>query len=174
MSGGAKKFIIKDVHLLIVSYIDRMFNNGGSSYDKVKCKRDAGLLVDAVVTDLLFSGDTQSTFAGIQYWNQASYVGAIASELTTTTSAISYLQGLAQKLVTNNTGGTRYQNTVTQVTNLTPATSAEGTTVLLLKALTNKHNTNDRMHNVPNTLLEEIIPLSSLSITIINFFIFLL
>jgi hypothetical protein len=112
-----------------INYINLSFNtNGGSNftYNTETCYRDAGLIVDGLAMDLLFGGNSQSTFAGIQYWNQnTGYVGAIASEITTTTQAINYLSSLAQKIVTNDTSGTRYQNTVTQVTNLTSATNAE-------------------------------------------------
>jgi hypothetical protein len=94
-------------------------------YDSVKCSRDTGLIVDAIAQDLLFEGTTQSTFAGLQYWNQAGYVGGIAEELTTTTAAISYIRDLAMLVVVGDTSGTRYQTSVPQVTNLTTATSAE-------------------------------------------------
>ncbi len=95
------------------------------SYDQTKCARDTGLIVDALAQDLLFDGTSQSTFAGIQYWNQDSYVGSIASELTTTTNAIEYVSYLAQRVVQNITTGTRYQSTVTQNTSLSAATAEE-------------------------------------------------
>ena len=97
----------------------------GYTYNKDKCYRDTGLVVDALAQDLLFGGASQATFAGIQYWNQYNYVGAIASELTTTTNAIAYVSQLAQKIITNDTSGTRYQTTVTQVTSVNVGTLLE-------------------------------------------------
>lgn len=97
-------------------------------YNQDKCYRDTGLIVDALAQDLLFDGNTQSTFAGVQYWNQNTYIGQIQSQLQLTTNTISYVQNLASKVVTNNTSGTRYQNTVSQVTG-NSATSSEATTI---------------------------------------------
>lgn len=111
-----------------LAYIDTTFA-GTFTYDEAKCYRDTGLIVDALMQDLLFGGTSQSTFAGIQYWNQGTYVGDIANELTTTTSAINYISQLSQLIVQNDTGGTRYQSTVTQVTNLPAATGAESTII---------------------------------------------
>jgi hypothetical protein len=95
------------------------------SYDKVKCARDTGIIIDSIATDLMFPGNgyTQSNFAGLQYWNQGDYTGQIAGELTTTTAAINYIASVAQEVLTNTTG-TRYQSTVTQVLG-TPATSLQ-------------------------------------------------
>ena len=100
----------------------------GFTFDSVKCGRDTGLIVDALAQDLLFQSNSQATFAGIQYWNHGNYVGNIAAEITTTTEALMYLSSLAQQIVTNSTG-TRYQNTISQVTNLSSATSAEAAIV---------------------------------------------
>ena len=99
------------------------------TFDRTKCARDTGIIIDSIATDLLFPGNgyTQSNFAGLQYWNQGTYTGAIANELSTTTAAISYVSTLAQQILTNTTG-TRYQSTVTQVLGTT-ATSAQVTAV---------------------------------------------
>ena len=97
-------------------------------YNQDKCYRDTGLIVDALAQDLLFDGNTQSTFSGIQYWNQNTYVGQIQSQLQLTTNTISYVQNIASKVVTNNTSGTRYQANVSQVTG-NSATSSEATTI---------------------------------------------
>jgi len=108
-----------------VAWVNQNING---AYDEALCYRDTGLIVDALVQDLIFGGTSQSTFAGIQYWSQGGYTGNIPEEISTTTAAISYAQTLAQQVVTHTTG-TRYQSTVTQVTNLPAATSAEATTI---------------------------------------------
>jgi hypothetical protein len=97
-------------------------------YNQDKCYRDTGLIVDALAQDLLFNGNTKSTCAGIQYWNQNTYVGIIESQLQATTNTISYVQTLASKVVINDTSGTRYQANVSQVTG-NSATSSEATTI---------------------------------------------
>ena len=64
----------------------------GFTYNTATCYRDTGLIVDSIAFDLLYSGTSQSVFAGLQYWNQSGYVGSVGSELTTTTAAIAYVR----------------------------------------------------------------------------------
>jgi hypothetical protein len=110
-----------------IAYINTTLNP--FTYDSAKCERDTGLIVDSIVQDLLFGGTTQSTFAGLQYWNQDSYVGSITEEITTTTNAITYVKELAEKVVVGDTSGTRYQTSLAQNTSLTTATSVEATLI---------------------------------------------
>ena len=94
----------------MVAYIDNYIYSNSSyyqNYSRTKCLRDTGLIVDALVLDLLFGGTSQSDFAGLQYWNQNGYVGLIPSELTTTTAAINFISSLSQQIVQNSTNGTR-------------------------------------------------------------------
>ena len=103
----------RDVAVQVIANVTAT-NMNSFTFTGAKCYRDTGLIVDALAQDLLFEGTSQSTFAGIQYWNHGNYVGRIASELSTTTSALTYLSSVAQKVVRNVTSGPRYQNTVTQ------------------------------------------------------------
>jgi hypothetical protein len=112
----------------VIAYVEQT-KTPGFVFDDTTCKRDTRLIVDAIAQDLLFTTSSQATFAGLQYWNQNGYTGAIASELTTTTNAIEYVSSLSQKIVLNNTVGTRYQSTVTQVTNLPVGTTTEASRV---------------------------------------------
>jgi hypothetical protein len=98
----------------VVAYINN--NYPSFTYDQTKCKRDTGLIVDAIVQDMLFNTNSQSTFAGLQYWAQNNYTGNISSQLEITIGAINYVSNLAQKIVTNDTSGTRYQTLVRQIT----------------------------------------------------------
>jgi len=66
---------------------------------------------------MLYGGTSQSTFAGLQYWNQSNYVGNIFSELTTTTNAIIHARGLAGT-VAFNAGGLTASTTVTDHFNI--------------------------------------------------------
>ena len=77
----------------VVGYVDDTF--GGFSYDEEKCRRDVGLIIDSIAMDMLYDDTTQSTFAGLQYWNQSEYVDAIGGQITTTTAAIEYAKGLS-------------------------------------------------------------------------------
>jgi len=123
----------------VVAYIDNYIYSNSSyyqNYSRTKCLRDTGLIVDALVLDLLFGGTSQSDFAGLQYWNQNGYVGLIPSELTTTTAAINFISSLSQQIVQNSTNGTRYTATYyngaspsTQNISLTAATTNEATLI---------------------------------------------
>jgi len=70
------------------------------SYNTTSCHRDTGLIVDSIAFDLLYGGTSQSTFAGLQYWNQTGYVGDIAREITTTSYAIAYLRDITIPIAT--------------------------------------------------------------------------
>ena len=75
----------------VVAYTDTIF--GGFTYDEGKCSRDTKLIIDSIAIDMLYPGISQSTFAGLQYWDQSE--SAIPGEETTTTNAITYARGLA-------------------------------------------------------------------------------
>ena len=124
---AANKDFIKSEVLAYIDYEFSTFN-----YNKATCYRDTGLIVDAIVQDLLFEGRSQSTFAGLQYWSQDSYVGDIARELTTTTLAINFVKSLAHEVIRNDSTGTRYQSTVTQV--VSTSSVANSSTVNLLNS----------------------------------------
>ena len=101
----------------VIAYIDAT-RTGSFVYNEKKCKRDTGLIIDAIAQDLYFGGTSQSTFAGLQYWNHTAYEGAIGSEVTTTTNAINYASEIAQKVILNDLSGTRYYTgPTTQTTN---------------------------------------------------------
>jgi hypothetical protein len=99
-------------------------------FNKIKCKRDIGLIVDSVALDMLYPtpDHSQSTFAGLQYYTQGGYTGTIPNEITTTTAAIVYLRDLAVKIIQNITPAddlvVRY-GTGVQITNLEPASIDE-------------------------------------------------
>ena len=111
----------------VIKYLDTTFGTSGSfTYDQIKCARDTGLIVDAIVQDVLFTTSSQSTFAGLQYWNQSNQT--TSTGLSTTTNAITFVQSLAQKIVLNDISGPRY-STGTQITNLTTSTTASSAIV---------------------------------------------
>ena len=85
----ANKDFIKEQ---VVTYVDQTFNSGNFVYDQVKCARDTGLIIDSIAIDLLQNSESESIFAGLQYWRQTGYVDAIGGQITTTTNAITFLQ----------------------------------------------------------------------------------
>jgi hypothetical protein len=119
----------------VVAYVDA--NLAQFTYDRNKCLRDTGLIVDALAQDLLFGGTSQSDFAGLQYWNQSGYTGQITVELNQTISAINFVSNISQEIVQNITNGVRYNATYhpaggspsTQYTGSPSATITEANTI---------------------------------------------
>ena len=111
----------------VIEYLDATFGTSGNfTYDQAKCARDTGLIVDAIAQDVLFTTSSQSTFAGLQYWNQAGQT--TSTGLSTATGTITFVKELSQKIVLNDVSGSRY-STATQVTNLTTSTTASSSIV---------------------------------------------
>ena len=87
-----------------VAFIEQTFNSGSFNYNgnpingPLICQRDTGLIIDAIALDMLYGSTSDSTFAGLQYWSQGSYTGNIASELTNTVAAITYLNTLVANI----------------------------------------------------------------------------
>jgi len=70
-----------------------------ASYNREKCKRDTGLVVDSLAFDLAYSGNSQSKFAGLQYWEQGS--SSIPTQAEETIAAFMYAADVAANLVAN-------------------------------------------------------------------------
>jgi len=130
-----RKFIQEQTVNYINYNLVRPQPNGYLAYNKVKCARDTGLLIDSIVADLLYTSSTfsQSTFAGIQYYFQSTT--NIPSEITTTTLAVKYLGTIAAKVARNITpqtdailGISRY-STATQITNIQPGTISDANVI---------------------------------------------
>ena len=85
----------------VVNYIDVTFTNLDFIYNESKCGRDTGLILDGLILDLVYNSNSQSTFAGLQYWNQGN--SAIPGEETTTTNAFAYAKTVCQNLLTATT-----------------------------------------------------------------------
>ena len=84
-----------------------------ANYDQTKCARDTRLIVDSLAIDLAYGSNTQSAFAGLQYWAQTS--SAIPNQYPETIAAINYAKNLASNIVQNVTITPVKQANVTQV-----------------------------------------------------------
>ena len=96
-----------------------------ANYSKAKCERDTGLIVDSLAIDLAYGSNTQSTFAGLQYWSQTE--SAIPNQSEETLEAINYAKNLASNIVQNISISPVKQTNVTQVSRIAgdqPATVA--------------------------------------------------
>jgi len=75
-------------------------------YDKVKCRRDVGYVIDGVATDLLYGGNERSVMSGEFYYRYPSKAvllgdGDGAGQLKQTVDGINYASRVAQKVVKN-------------------------------------------------------------------------
>jgi hypothetical protein len=149
-----RRFIQEDT----VNYVNNLVK--AFPYSKIACKRDVGLIVDSIATDLLYqtTNRSQSTFSGLQYWTQGTYTSDILTQVGPTIDAIVYLKELSLKIIRNITPAddlvNRYQFAVTQNTSLTPASAVEAAIIsadfdIVLEILRgNKRGWSDRI--VPN------------------------
>jgi hypothetical protein len=84
-----------------------------ANYNRDKCARDTGLILDSLAIDLAYGSNTQSAFAGLQYWGQST--SAIANEQPQTIAAITFVKGLAANVTANVVPTQYYQANVSQV-----------------------------------------------------------
>ena len=80
----------------------------GLAYTESKCRRDVGLIIDAVATDILYGGNQRSATAGQYYFKYPSQ--ATGSQLDSTLNAIDYAGGTAKNVITNTTFVTASQS----------------------------------------------------------------
>jgi hypothetical protein len=73
----------------------------GLAYTESKCRRDVGLIIDAVATDILYGGNQRSATAGEYYFKYPSL--ATGSQLDSTLNAIDFAGGTAKNVITNTT-----------------------------------------------------------------------
>ena len=76
------------------------------NYDKTKCRRDVGYIVDGIATDLLYGGNERTVMSGEFYYkypNKATLLGngQSAGQLTQTTEGILYASRISQKIAQN-------------------------------------------------------------------------
>jgi len=89
------------IQRLTVEYVDRTFTGFGKTftYDREKCFRDVGYIIDSVVTDLTALNNNASIDAGNRYFY--GNTSLIAGQETETAAAIDYINFLAQKVIIN-------------------------------------------------------------------------
>ena len=71
------------------------------SYDRRLCKRDVGLLVDAFVFDMKYGEYNRTISAGLKYYEGASALIAITTQLSQYLAVIAHLETLMQDIITN-------------------------------------------------------------------------
>jgi hypothetical protein len=84
-AGSTAEFILDE----LTPYTPKLFR--ADSYDQAKCSRDVGLIVDAVLRDLVFNTNYQSTKAGLAYRRAYSTV-VLDDQLYETVEAINFVR----------------------------------------------------------------------------------
>ena len=104
-----RKFIIED----IISYIEDTYTS--LTYDKVKTRRDANYILDAVCFDLTYGGNWASQNAGMAYYS-ALYGGQIDTYVNTATlDAIDRISSNLQNVINNVSVSTSSSNPESQI-----------------------------------------------------------
>ena len=110
---------------------DIVRNKKVAAYNQEKCERDTGLIVDSLAFDLAYNSNTQSNFAGLQYWSQTS--SAIPNQSEETVAAINHAKVLAANVAQNITIASPKQANILQV-------SGTGGSALESNTITNNYN----------------------------------
>lgn len=109
-----------------ISYINITYP--GFAYDQTKCARDLHYMLDSVAFDLLHGGNRQSIQSGVYYYGYTE-VTEIPGEIPQTTAAYNFIRSIVTDIVTGTPTSPKYQNTITQVTNLPAGLEAQGSGV---------------------------------------------
>ena len=99
----------------VIAYLETTYPSivSNPDYNSVTCKRDVGYILDAIMHDLRYGGNSESVRSGLAYWEGA--VNAVAGEVTETTAAFDHIKYLARYIINNIAVPTEYQSVENQV-----------------------------------------------------------
>ena len=101
----------------------------GFTYDSAKCRRDIGLLIDAVLFDMRHGGNEKSREAAISYYTDLG-VSYITGQEAQTSASITRAIYIAQQVIANNIAYTPGQGTTPQYSNLNYVSESDAGTVI--------------------------------------------
>jgi len=123
----------------IISWIAHQIENNiapyttSFEYNEALCKRDVGLILDAMIFDLKYGEYNRTVSAGLKYYQSASGRIAIGAQLSETIASINYLETLLTQIINNTTITTVYNDTFSQIVD--PAFVKEAGTEAVLEDL---------------------------------------
>ena len=85
------------------------------TYNENLCKRDVGLILDAMIFDIRWGGYNRTISAGLKYYQSASGRLAIGAQYSQTEAAILHLETLVYKVIDNDPIATVYNQTFPQI-----------------------------------------------------------
>jgi hypothetical protein len=119
-----------------IGYIDAFYPD--LVYNRTKCRRDVGYIVDAVSTDLLYGGNERGIIAGDYYYRFPS-LATKAVQVRETVDGVNYAKAVAKKVaqnilltppvITSNVAGNIKVSGVTQFTSANSGSTTEITNV---------------------------------------------
>lgn len=110
-----------------INFITTTYNN--LTYNAAKCERDVGLIVDAVVFDLILGGNEKSVEAGESYLTVSVVIN---NQKTATVESIKFIRDLSISIINSADHPAKYQNIVQQVKYPALTTSTTETDILAL------------------------------------------
>ena len=100
----------------------------GFTYNSVTCKRDVGLVIDALLTDLDYNSNGDTIDAAISYYSNASGLYSITTEKDQNVAAWTYFKSIVDDIINQNGITPSSGNSTSQTTGLT-ATEAGAVTL---------------------------------------------
>jgi hypothetical protein len=115
---AARSQLITDKPTIVtgtISFIDATYN--GFVYNSLTCKRDTGLIIDAVIYDLILGGNKRSLEAGLAYYEAGNTSAAlvVSDQKPETIAAIEFARELSLAIIKNETYSASYQNIKSQI-----------------------------------------------------------
>jgi hypothetical protein len=154
--NGTKQLIRKNKEFIkaeVIGYIDTELNPG-LEFDRTKCARDVGYIIDALADDLIFNTNYRSIVAARAYYGKMPYdnlttlTGSLQAELDATISAMQFiLSTVSSILVANSVAQSRAVALITEIIDIVsngltsanaisiPVTSSTTTNVINAKAI---------------------------------------
>jgi hypothetical protein len=86
-------------------------------YNRTTCERDVKYILWSLIYDFTYGGNSQSSYAGLRYWNGNSE-NIAADEVPAIVDVLGYINTLMQYIVANTSAPTVYQTTIIQYVNL--------------------------------------------------------
>ena len=103
-----KDFIAAEAVGFITATYPSLLSN--PDYDRTKCLRDMGHIIEAVSYDLSFGGNTKTVGAGVSYWTGTN--NSVSGEVTETIAAFQYIYEISPYVINNVGVPTHYQTGV--------------------------------------------------------------
>ena len=107
-----KDFIAAEAVGFITATYPSLLSN--PDYDRTKCLRDLGYVVDAVAYDLSFGGNSKTVGAGVSYWTGTN--NSVSGEVAETIAAFQYIYEISPYVINNVGVPTHYQTGVAGTT----------------------------------------------------------